>query len=81
MGNTLTVKYMVYPMLGQVIKSNIDLIISNLVELGKALGEEAVVHVYIPYIYSLLQKHSSRATKGEDTLASVLQLLQGVRNA
>jgi hypothetical protein len=68
----------IYPLLSQLTKVNVRPIIQVLAAVGASTGEQVIVEHYVPQLFQLLQKHSSKVSKGEDILVCVLELLQMV---
>eukprot|EP01114_Cavostelium_apophysatum_P001137 TRINITY_DN10974_c0_g1_i1.p1 TRINITY_DN10974_c0_g1~~TRINITY_DN10974_c0_g1_i1.p1 ORF type:complete len:856 (-),score=223.82 TRINITY_DN10974_c0_g1_i1:25-2592(-) len=77
-GELITLKYIAYPLLGQLTKSQSTFVPKTLMEIAKHLGETMIIRHYIPYLFTLLQKHSSKATKGEEILVTIVQMLEGL---
>eukprot|EP01119_Soliformovum_irregulare_P023450 TRINITY_DN8180_c0_g1_i2.p1 TRINITY_DN8180_c0_g1~~TRINITY_DN8180_c0_g1_i2.p1 ORF type:complete len:1262 (+),score=290.72 TRINITY_DN8180_c0_g1_i2:54-3839(+) len=79
LGEVLTVKYVLHPLLLQLSKTHPEYIVEVLLILAKKLGEKVILEHYLGQLLQLLQKHSSKATKGgEEVLISVLQVIKGL---
>ncbi|EGC36683.1 hypothetical protein DICPUDRAFT_94261 [Dictyostelium purpureum] len=76
LGVPLTIRHMMYPLLVALTKPRLQHLSEPLVSIASSLGEQIIVKFYFPSIFTLIQKHSSKASRSESIPCILLKLLQ-----
>ncbi|EGG14033.1 WD40 repeat-containing protein [Cavenderia fasciculata] len=76
LGVPLTIRHIMYPLLVALTKPHLQHISEPLIAIASSLGESIIIKFYFPAIFTLIQKHSSKATRSESIPCTLLSLLQ-----